>query len=310
MTTTPILQPGGIEAAVGGIPELRLPPAALFFNRAQRLHQLAEGHSLGDFLHFMAVLAECQQSQLDHHPEIPAPDIRLLTSCREHAIPPLDAASWSRHPHWQKVTRNLTKAIYEQVPSGGRDALTRLLDSNKEWLDDQADKLLTQKFENLDRAAAPIIGAALQVQWTYLARKLKSYHAAWPEQPRLCPLCDSHPVASVIRTDGQANGLRYLHCSLCNSEWHMVRSKCSNCDSTKGGTYYSIEGRKDLVSAETCHACHTYLKVIYQEKDPQVEPVADDLATLALDLLMGQKNLAKSGINLLLIQGKDCFIQN
>jgi FdhE protein len=305
MTAAPILQPGRIEAAVGGIPELRLPPAAIFYNRARRLHQLAEGHSLGDFLKFMAVLAECQHSQLDQHPEISAPDPRLLLNCRENAAPPLGIASWSRHSHWQEIARILTKAIYEKVPSGGRDALTRLLDSSEEWLDDQADKLLMQKFSSLDLAVAPILGAALQVQWTYLARKLESHHVAWPEQPRLCPLCGSHPVASVIRMDGSASGLRYLHCSLCNSEWHMVRSKCSNCDSTKGGTYYSIKGGNDIVSAEACQACSTYLKVIHQDKDPGVDPVADDLATLALDLLMGERNFAKSGVNLLLIQGRD-----
>ena len=305
MIVTPILQPGQLEAPAGDIPELRLPSATLFQNRSQRLHQLAEGHSLGDFLRFMAVLAECQQSQLDRHPEIPVPDTRLLTRCREHALPPLGAVGWCRHPHWQEVTRNLTKAIYEKVPSGGREALALLLEPNKEWLEAQADKLLARKFENLNLAAAPIIGAALQVQWTYLARRLESPQVAWQEQPHLCPVCGSHPVASVIRTEGPANGLRYLHCALCSSEWHMVRSKCSNCDNTKGGIYYSIEGRKDIVSAEACPACHSYLKVIYQDKDPRVDPVADDLATLDLDLLMGNKNLAKSGINLLMIHGKD-----
>ena len=178
MIVTPILQPGQLEAPAGDIPELRLPLATLFQNRSQRLHQLAKGHSLGDFLRFMAVLAECQQSQLDHHPDIPVPDSQLLTACREHTMPPLGAASWCRHPHWQEVARDLTKAVYEKVPSGGREALALLLEPNKEWLEAQADKLLARKFENLNLAAAPIIGAALQVQWTYLARKLEASQAA------------------------------------------------------------------------------------------------------------------------------------
>ena len=102
MTVTPILQPGQIETAAGDIPELRLPPATLFSHRAQRLRQLAEGHSLGDYLRFIADLAECQQSALDQHPEIPLPDADLIASCREYASCPLRTAGWHRHPHWQR----------------------------------------------------------------------------------------------------------------------------------------------------------------------------------------------------------------
>jgi FdhE protein len=37
------------------------------------------------------------------------------------------------------------------------------------------------------------------------------------------------------------------------------------------------------VRAETCEQCHGHRKILYQEKDPSVEPVADDLASLNLD---------------------------
>jgi len=305
MTTTPILLPGQMEAPAGDFPELRLPSAMVFSRRAQRLRHLARGHSLGDYLCFMAVLAECQQSELDRHPEIPVPDTRLLASCREYAMPPLGTAGWHRNPHWQTITQILFDAIYNEVPAGGLEALALLHNPKKEWLEAQADIILAQKLEGLNLAAAPIIGAALQVQWTYLARQLEPSQMAWHEQPAVCPVCGGHPVASVIRTDGPANGLRYLHCSLCSSEWHMVRSKCSNCDSSKDISYYSIEGREEIVRAEACPACHSYLKVIHQEKDSWVDPVADDLATLALDLLMGEKKFAKSSVNFLMFHSRN-----
>ena len=303
MTTTPILQPGQLEAEVGSIPELRLPAATVFSHRAQRLRQLADGHSLGDYLRFIAVVAECQQRALDQHPEIPVPDAHLLASCREHAMPPLAPAGWHRHPHWQKVARMLADAMFDAVPASGQEALTLLLDPKKEWLETQAEALLTQKRAGLNLATAPFIGAALQVQWTYLARQLQPHQMVRDGEPVLCPVCGSHPVASIIRTEGAMNGLRYLHCALCGSEWHLVRSKCSHCGNSKDITYYSIEGQKELVRAETCPACHSYLKVIHQEKGPGVDPVADDLATLALDLLMGEKNIARSSSNHLMIFG-------
>ena len=105
----------------------------------------------------------------------------------------------------------------------------------------------------------------------------------------ICPVCASEPVASVVRIGGQSAGHRYLHCGTCCTEWHMVRVKCSHCESTKGIHYETIEGSKDVVTAETCDECGTYRKVVNQEKDPFAEPLADDLASLMLDLLMSEQ---------------------
>lgn len=300
---TPILEPGQIEAAAGEIPELRFAPADLFSSRARRLRQLAENHTLGDYLKFVAVLAEAQQSELDRHPEIPLPDAELLSNCREHEMPPLSPAGWHCHPHWQEVARRLADVLYDAAPPAGRESLFRLLEQRSEWLETQARHLLSSRFEDLDLATAPIVGAALQVQWTHLARQLVPHQVARPEHPSLCPVCGSLPVASVVRIGGAENGLRYLHCTLCGTEWHLVRSRCSNCDSTKGITYFSVQGGKDIVRAESCPECRTYLKIVHQDKDPQVDPVADDLASMALDLLMGEEAYAKSGINYLMIYG-------
>ena len=49
--------------------------------------------------------------------------------------------------------------------------------------------------------------------------------------------------------------------------------------------------------AESCHECESYLKIMFQEKDPYVEPVADDLASLFLDMELEEKGLFRSGLN-------------
>ena len=301
--STPILEPGQIEAAAGEIPELRLPPADLFRSRAQRLSQLADGHTLGDYLKFVAVLADAQQAELDGHPAIPLPDAQLLSNCRAHEMPPLSPAGWPRHVHLHEVARRLADGLYDAAPLAGRESLFHFLESKKQWLDAQADSLLARRMADLDLATAPIIGAALQVQWTYLARKLDPHQVMRPEHPSLCPVCGTHPVASVVRIGGAENGLRYLHCALCETEWHMVRSRCSNCDSIKGISYFSLQGGADIVRAEACPECRTYLKIVHQDKDPHVDPVADDLASMTLDLLMGEEAYAKSGINYMMIYG-------
>ncbi len=116
-------------------------------------------------------------------------------------------------------------------------------------------------------------------------------------------MCGSHPVASVVRIGGAQQGLRYLVCSLCASEWHMVRVKCSACGSTKGISYLGLDGGSEAIKAECCDECKTYLKIFYLEKDTSLVPAADDLATLALDMLVDQEGYNRIGPNLLFLPG-------
>jgi FdhE protein len=57
------------------------------------------------------------------------------------------------------------------------------------------------------------------------------------------------------------------------------------------------------VAAETCDECHHYLKICNAAKDPHVEPVADDLASLSLDLLVSEEGLMRHGVNFMLLFG-------
>lgn len=301
--TTQILEPGQIEAAAGDIPELRLPGQRLFAERANRLWQLADGHSLGDYLSFIALLAEQQQHLLDRLEGIPLPRADFLAQCRDYAMPPLAPAGWARHPVWLAAAMDLASAMLPHAPAAALAALARIGDGPDTWLESQAQALLEGRLEEVDLACAPVIGAALQVYWTHLARHLHPRDVARPEHPNLCPVCGSHPVASVVRIGGPENGLRYLHCALCGSEWHVVRAKCSNCDNTRDIGYYSVDGSPGVVRAETCPECQTYLKVVHQDKDPHADPLADDLASLALDLLVAELGFARSGFNPFLIHG-------
>jgi FdhE protein len=54
------------------------------------------------------------------------------------------------------------------------------------------------------------------------------------------------------------------------------------------------------VRAETCEQCRGYRKIMYQEHDTGVDPVADDLASLALDLLLGEQGYHRASGNPLL----------
>ena len=249
-------------------------------------------------------LARAQQASLDagSAAELPAPE--RLAQCREHQMPPLSPAGLGLPDGWRDTARELARTVLPSLPATGQAALESVLEKQDAWLDEQALQLLDGNIQGLDAAVAPIIGAALQVHWTRLARQLEPAQVARPEHPNLCPVCGAHPVSSVVRIGGAENGLRYLHCTLCSSEWHVVRAKCSNCDNTRGIAYYHLEGSDNVVRAESCPECQTYLKVVHQDKSPLADPVADDLATLTLDLLMDEAGFVPSGINWYLIQGQ------
>ena len=150
-------------------------------------------------------------------------------------------------------------------------------------------------------AALPLIGAALQVVYSTLAGQLKTEQLQTLDVHGVCPCCGSLPVASIVRLGATINNLRYLHCSLCNTQWNVTRATCTACNTDKGVALHEVEGSKGAIRAETCDACQSYLKIVYQEKDPHVDPVADDLATLALDMLVDEAGYSRSGPNLLLI---------
>ncbi|MDP9108879.1 MAG: formate dehydrogenase accessory protein FdhE, partial [Pseudomonadota bacterium] len=161
-------------------------------------------------------------------------------------------------------------------------------------------------------ALAPLIGAALQVWWTRQAASLQVDDIGHVGSATVCPVCAARPVASVVDIGASQANLRYLHCSLCSTQWHMVRVTCSACESTKGVAYYSLNADQESATpsrklafarAETCDACHSYLKIFSREKEPQMEASADDLATLALDLLVDQAGYLRSGPNLLFSPG-------
>ena len=66
-----------------------------------------------------------------------------------------------------------------------------------------------------------------------------------------------------------------------------------DCDTTTGAA----------VQAECCSECGHYLKLMHPARDNGLEPVADDLASLTLDLLVSEGGLQRHGLNLLLLFG-------
>ena len=299
---TTILRPGQFGVSSGEIPEWRPPDPGVFAQRARRLRQLATGHSMATYLEFSAALAEAQQAQFDALAALPLPDATSLARRREHGTPPLAPAGWPRDPVWRAVAVRLADEMDTIAPEPARAAFARLRGAGADWLEAQAKALLAEDRQALDLACAPLIGAALQVCWTRLAAALDATWIARPEASHSCPVCGQPPVAAVVRAGDADSGRRYLHCALCGTEWHVVRAQCSQCGNDKGIVYFAVENSKQPIQAEACPECGSYLKLCRLEKTPDAEPLADDLASIALDLLMGEEKFARSGLNYFMLQ--------
>jgi FdhE protein len=328
-----ILERGEIESLDHtSLPRLRLPQAnGVFGPRAARLRDLAAGKVAGipvnpELSGYLSLMAEVVAAQAQTLASLDADDIALpdpaaMALAQQHAMPPL-AAFAPRSPAWRSILASLldrldivaAKQIELSIVIAGLRAL------HADELETLADAVIAQRIDGLNAAQAPFVAAALQVLWTGQASRLQQQQVPVLQTGTLCPVCGSLPVASVIRIGGQSQGYRYLQCSLCASEWHMVRVKCSCCeqngkiayqglgalettDAPAAGAAPPVSKANDpakFARAETCDDCHGYRKIFNQEHDYDVEPLADDLASLTLDVLVSEAGYARASLNPLL----------
>ncbi|WP_286999774.1 MULTISPECIES: formate dehydrogenase accessory protein FdhE [Comamonas] len=290
-----ILQPGEIEALdKTSFPRILLPQVgSLFTERAARLRQLSEGNPIADYLQFAAKIVDAQHAAQASVTLQPL-DTSTMERAQQFSMPLLPAAEHI-DPAWHQVLDAMldTLAGNAGLPEPLQPLITSLRELAKEERDEIATRLLQKEVAARHIGMAPFIMAALQVTYAKRAAALNAADVPYTDPASICPVCASEPVASVLRIGGKANGHRYLHCGTCCTEWHMVRVKCSHCESTKGIQYETIDGGNDAITAETCDECGTYRKIVNQEKDPMAEPLADDLASLMLDLLMSENTKFK-----------------
>ncbi|MCE1014878.1 formate dehydrogenase accessory protein FdhE [Pseudomonas monteilii] len=303
-----ILEPGQIEASAVMPPFLHLPPANLFDVRAARLDQLAEGNALGDYLRLVARLCRVQQQLVDNPPAgVPVAEERQRL-CISHGLPPLAADSQVREGPWLVWLQALLEHFNCENSGPLGEALQVLRGSDENQRKGWGIALLAGQYDAVPAAVVPFLGAALQAAWSSWLLALPTPELKPAGSLAQCPACGSPAMAGVVRNRGKHNGLRYLACSLCACEWHVVRVKCVYCESSKDLRYTSLEDDRHApgkapLRAECCPGCESYLKQNYLENDAAAEPLADDLASLALDMSLDEEGFHRLAPNLMLAPG-------
>lgn len=279
-------------------PLVRLPdPATLFADRAARLRALAQGHGLEPYLTFLAELVDTQHRIASTGPEPRMPSDDVLAAAHRHAMPPLgrsnhepDADSFALI---DTICENMT---HVEMPDAARAALVRVGGSDETARREMIANVLSDAIPSDALAEHAFVAAALQVEFARRAARLNAGDIK-PVADGACPVCGGPPVASVIVEWPRYEGTRYCACTSCGTLWNYVRAKCALCAKTGKISFREISGGNGSIKAEACGDCDGYVKVLYHDKDPHLDPVADDVASMALDLLLRDEGLYRGAVN-------------
>jgi FdhE protein len=302
--TTP--KSGWTGNPLGGVtaPEpLTLPdPTTRFARSAARLEALSAGHPMMEWLRFMGHVAQAQHVAAGAPTPLASPSEAAVDQAVEARTPPIAADRHRRDPGWREALTMLLDDIDDRaIPPPARAVIRNLRNRETGAIEALADDFLHGAVASAEAGAALYVAAALQVYFARLAAGLPAASLRLLPQRGLCPCCGSLPVSGVVTASGRTPGTRYLHCSLCATAWNHVRATCITCGETRSLSVRGIEGDAGVIKAETCDECHTYAKMLYQAHDMNVDPFADDLATLGLDLLVAKDGWARHAPNPLLL---------
>ena len=279
-------------------PVARLPdPMTLFAQRSQRLRLLARDHQLAPYLTFLADLAAVQHGIQDGLPAVEPPAADVVARAREHAMPPFDRARFTADPAFDMTLERVLAACGSCImPAAASAALARVRGAGAETLAAMMRAVLADAVPVEALAEHVFVAAALQVHFARLVARLDAKRLVQVGDGA-CPACGGPPVASLIVGWHGAHGARFCACALCSTLWHYVRVKCTVCGSTKGISYQEVAGGLGTVKAECCDECRSYVKILDQRSDPALDPVADDVASLGLDLLMRETGLRRGSVD-------------
>jgi FdhE protein len=217
------------------------------------------------------------------------------------AMPPLDRNAFKPDDALSQTCALVFEALVAIAKPGAAEAaLLRVRQADQSARDAMIANVLADSIPFEAVAEHVYVAAVLQIHFARLASRLDA-ETLVPVSVGVCPVCGGPPATSVIVGWYGAEGARYASCALCATLWNEVRVKCLACGSTKGVGYQEIDGQGGTIKAETCDECGSYVKILHQHKDVMLDPVADDVGSLGLDLLLRDSAYRRAGVNPYLI---------
>jgi FdhE protein len=290
------------EAIASG--EVAKPPFAIladpltrFKRHAERFAKLAPGHQLEGYLNFLSALSQIQHDCQTGLPKAQLPAAKEIEKALQHGMPPISIGQFEP----DTTAGQTLDLILELLERTDMPEAARTAHANVSRLDSGARRqmmraILLAEIPVSEIAEHVYAAAAVQVHFNRLAAQLDAKSLV-EIAPGACPACGGSPVASVVVELPKVSGHRYCCCSLCGTMWNVTRIQCVVCGGDKGIAYHNIEGISDTIKAETCDSCQCYVKIFHQHKDPGLDPVADDVGSLGLDILLREQGFSRGSAN-------------
>lgn len=273
-------------------------PAQVFEARAARFRFLAQSSELAPYLEFLADLTELQATLVRELPAPASPAPERLAQAAQAGLPLIDRAALVDDERLHACLQALCDAAAElAMPEPARQALDALRGADAEdrrWL---LANVLSDAIPADSVAPHLFAAAAVQAHMARLAAGLPA-ESFKPVATGVCPACGGRPVTSSVIGLRDIENVRYATCSCCATQWNEVRIKCLRCGSTKGISYRSAGTEDATVKAEVCKECGHWTKLLYQVRNTSLEPVADDVGSMGLDVLMRDETpFKRAGFN-------------
>lgn len=286
---------------IGGVPQAPLAllpdPQAMFAARAERLAFLANGHALAPYLTFLAALTRLQARLAV---EGPAPDpvpAERVAQARAVRMPPIDRAALVEDTGLiAMLDRLVAEASEIEMPDPAQLALSAVAaveGEDRHWL---LTNILSDTVPADSVAPHLFVAAAVQVHLARLAATLPADQLV-PIRRGVCPACGGRAATSSVMGSAGIENTRYAACACCGTRWNEVRVHCLSCGDNSAISYRSAETAEATIKAEVCGSCHAWVKILYQVKNPSLDPIADDVGSLGLDLMMQGTEFRREGFN-------------
>jgi FdhE protein len=272
-------------------------PASVFLRRSERFAELAPGHQIEPYLILLSQITRAQHDVQATMPRSALPPARQLQLAHDNIMPPISTALMELDEAADQTFDSLLKQLAtEDLAPTAR--LTLEVVAQATPIERRAMMRAVVLDEVPDDAVAEhvLAAAAVQLVFTRLAVRL-DVASLQRVADGACPSCGGAPSASAIVGWNGAHGTRFCTCSICATQWNVVRIRCLVCSSESGIAYHSIEGGSETIMGETCESCSSYVKMLHQHKEAGLDPLADDVASLALDLTLAKAGWQRASVN-------------
>ena len=272
-------------------------PARVFLRRSERFAALAPGHQIEPYLLLLSQITRAQDDVQATMPTPALPTAKQLQLAHDNVMPPISTALLELDDAADRTFDLLLKKLAdEELAPTARATLENVEQATPSVRREMMRAVLLDEVPGDAVGEHVLAAAAVQLVFTRLAAQL-DVASLQSVADGACPSCGGAPAASAIVGWSGAHGTRFCTCSMCATQWNVVRIRCLVCSSERAIAYHSIEGGSETIMGETCESCSSYVKMMHQHKDAALDPVADDVASLALDLTLTKEGWTRASIN-------------